>query len=135
MSSGVTYSATLDIRRETVLFLSSLLYAERRRRGTRNGRRALGCFAQAVLVLRWFIDSPRVAELATDHAVSVRTVYRYLHEGIDVLAAHAPDLCQALTAAKDAGLGHVNLDGVVIPCGRSTGHPKPAHLPAPAAPP
>jgi hypothetical protein len=32
----------------------------------------------------------RIAELATDTTISVKTVYRYLHEGIDVLAAHAP---------------------------------------------
>jgi hypothetical protein len=36
------------MRRERVLFLSSLLHAERRRRGTRKGRRSLGCFIQAV---------------------------------------------------------------------------------------
>jgi hypothetical protein len=118
VSSSVTYSATLDMRRETVLFLSGLLHAERRRRGTRRGRRALGCFAQAVLILRWFIDGTRIAELATDNAISTKTVYRYLHEGIDVLAAHAPDLRQALAAARQAGLSHVNLDGVVIPTDR-----------------
>lgn len=56
MSTSVTYSATLDVRRETGLFLSALLHAEPRRRGTRCGRRALGCFAQAVLILRWFTD-------------------------------------------------------------------------------
>jgi hypothetical protein len=114
VSSSVTYSATLDMRRETVLFLSGLLHAERRRRGTRRGRRALGCFAQAVLILRWFIDGTRIAELATDNAISGGTVYRYLHEGIDVLAAHAPDLRQALADARQAGLSHVNVDGVVI---------------------
>jgi hypothetical protein len=106
------------MRRETVLFVSSLPHAERRWRGTRRGRRALGCFAQAVLVLRWFIDGIRVAELATDNLISAKTVYRYLHEGISVLAARAPDLRQALAAAKDAGLSHVNLDGVVIPTDR-----------------
>jgi hypothetical protein len=77
----------LDMRRETVLFMSNLLYAERRWRGTRKGRRALGGFAQAVLILRWFIDGTRVTELATDNAISAGTVYRYLHEGTDVLAA------------------------------------------------
>jgi hypothetical protein len=118
VSLSVTYSATLDMRRETVLFVSGLLHAERRRRGTRKGRRALGCFAQAVLVLRWFLDGTRITQLATDNAISIKTVYRYLHEGIDVLAAHAPDLRHALTTARQAGLSHVNLDGVVIPIDR-----------------
>ncbi|ANS70781.1 transposase [Streptomyces lincolnensis] len=47
--------------------------------GTRKGRRALGCFRQAVLVLRWFLDGTRLAQLARDNRVSTSTVYRYLH--------------------------------------------------------
>jgi hypothetical protein len=54
---SVTYTATLSVREETVLHLSSLLHAERLRRGTRRNRRALGCFKQAVLVIRWFLDN------------------------------------------------------------------------------
>jgi hypothetical protein len=118
VSSSVTYSAALDMRRQTVLFVSGLLHAERRRRGTRKGRRALGCFAQAVLILRWFIDGTRIRQLAADNSISVKTVYRYLHEGIDLIAAHAPDLRQVLAAGQQVGLSHVNLDGVVIPTGR-----------------
>ncbi|MEV4250031.1 transposase family protein [Streptosporangium canum] len=114
MPTSVTYSATLDARRETVLFLSTLLHAERRHRGTRRGRRALGCFAQAVLILRWFCDGTRIRQLAADHDIGATTAYRYLHEGIDVLATHAPNLHQALNAARQAGLTHVNLDGIVI---------------------
>ena len=114
MPTSVTYSAILDVRRETVLFLSTLLHAERRRRGTRRGRRALGCFAQAVLILRWFCDGTRIRQLAADHGIGGTTAYRYLHEGINVLATHAPNLRQALNAAQQAGLTHVNLDGIVI---------------------
>jgi DDE superfamily endonuclease len=116
--SSVTYSGTLDMRRETVLFVSGLLHAERRRRRTRRGRRSLGCFAQAVLVIRWFLDGTRVRQLAADDRISVKTAYRYLHEGIDLLAFHAPDLGEVLENAKSAGLSHVNLDGVVIPTDR-----------------
>lgn len=43
---SVTYIATLTAREATVLFLSHLLQAERRQRGTRAGRRALSCFQQ-----------------------------------------------------------------------------------------
>lgn len=112
--TSVTYSATLQVHRETVLFLSALLHAERRRRGTRRGRRALGCFAQALLVFRWFLDNTRIKQLAVDHGISRKTAYRYLHEGIDVLAAKAPDLRQVLQDATSTGLTHVNLDGMVI---------------------
>lgn len=114
MPTSVTYTATLDARRETVLFLSTPLHAERRRRSTRRGRRPLTCFTQAVLILRWFLDNTRIKQLATDHGISCKTTYRYLHEGIKVLAAHAPDLHHVLDAAKNAGLTHINLDGIVI---------------------
>jgi hypothetical protein len=39
-----------------------------------------------VLVLRWFLDGTRVAQLAADNQLSSSTTYRYLHEAIDVLA-------------------------------------------------
>ena len=52
MSDPVSYTAVLPVRESTVLFVSGLLAAERRRRGTRGRRRALGCYRQAVLVLR-----------------------------------------------------------------------------------
>jgi hypothetical protein len=65
-SMSVTYAATLPVRDQTVLYLSSLLVAERLRRGTRAGSRALSPFQQAVLILRWFLDATRVAQLAVD---------------------------------------------------------------------
>ena len=111
---SVTYVATLGVREETVLFLSGLLHAERVRRGTRRGRRALGCFKQAVLVIRWFLDGTRMAQLARDNEISSSTGYDYLHEGIAVLAARAPKLESALLAAKMAGYRHLNIDGTVI---------------------
>lgn len=111
---SVTYTATLTVREETVLFLSGLLRAERLRRGTRKGARAMGCFKQAVLVFRWFLDNTRVAQLACDNGIGRSTAYDYLHEGIDVLAARAPKLESALLAAKMAGHGHVDIDGTLI---------------------
>src|SRR3954465_2346295 len=90
MSDPVTYSAVLPVGEETVLFVSALLAAERRRRGTRSRRRVLGCYRQAMLILRWFVDGTRLAQLAADNAISASTAYRYLHEGIDVPAAQAP---------------------------------------------
>jgi hypothetical protein len=88
----VTYTGVLPIGEPTAAHLSQLLAAHRRQRGTRRGRRALGPWRQAVLVLRWFLDATRVAQLAVDNQISSSTTYRYLHEGIDVLAAVAPGL-------------------------------------------
>jgi hypothetical protein len=85
----ITYSATLDVPEATAALLTDLLIVERRRRGTGIGARAASARDQALLVLRWFRDDADIKILARDIAVSVATGYRYLHEGIDVLAAHA----------------------------------------------
>jgi hypothetical protein len=114
VSDPVTYTAVLPVAEETVQFVSGLLAAERRRRGTRGRRRALGCYRQAVLVLRWFVDGTRLAQLAADNCIGSSTAYRYLHEGIDVLAAAAPGLRGALLAARAAGHSHVTVDGTLV---------------------
>src|SRR3954471_21954313 len=114
VSDPVTYSAVLPVSEEAVLFVSGLLAVERRRRGTRGRRRALGCYRQAGLVLRWFLDGTRLAQLAADNRIGRSTAYRYLHEGIDVLAAVAPGLRGALLAARAAGHPHVTVDGTLI---------------------
>jgi hypothetical protein len=111
---SVTYIATLPVREETVVFLTGLLAAERARRGTRAGARSLSCHDQAVLILRWFLDNTRLAQLAIDNKVSGSTAYDYLHEGIDVLAAQSPSLKSALLAAKAAGYSHVSIDGTLV---------------------
>lgn len=108
------YTATLPVRQETVLYLSGRLQAERTRRGTRTGTRALSCFKQAVLILRWLLDGTRMKQLACENRIGKSTGYDYLHEGIDVLAAQAPGLHGALLAAKAAGYSHVNIDGALI---------------------
>jgi hypothetical protein len=66
--------------------------------------------------------------LARDAGVSPATGYRYLHEGIDVLAAQAPDLHEVLTAGRADEWTHVVLDGTPITTDRcrttnpDTGH-------------
>jgi DDE superfamily endonuclease len=114
VSDPVIYTAVLPVSEQTVLFVAGLLSAERRRRGTRGRRRALGCYRQAVLVLRWFVDGTRLTQLAADNRIGRSTAYRYLHEGIDVLAAAAPGLRGALLAARAAGHAHVTVDGTLI---------------------
>ncbi len=86
----LTYAATLDVPEQTATLLIELLAAERLRRGTGVGARAASCLDQAVLVLRWFREDTPMPTLARDAGVSPATGYRYLHEGIDALAAHAP---------------------------------------------
>jgi hypothetical protein len=50
----IAHRATLDVPREVAWLLAKLLAAERQRRATPRGSRALTCFWQAVLGLRWF---------------------------------------------------------------------------------
>lgn len=112
--TSVTYTAVLDVRRSTAEHLARLLHDRRAAIGTRRGRRALGCFRQAVLILRRFLDGTRLDQLAQDNGLSSSTVYRYLPEGLMILAAGAPDLHTALERVKAAGLTHLNLDGTVV---------------------
>lgn len=114
----IAYRAMLDVPRELAQYLSRLLHAERRQRGTRKNSRALTCFGQAVLGLRWFRQDVDVTALARDHGVSRATGYRYLDEIIEVLADQAPDLHDALKKAKADGLAYVILDGKIFSADR-----------------
>jgi hypothetical protein len=111
----IAHRATLDVPGELAQFTAKLLHAERRRRGTPRDSRALTCFRQAVLGLRWFRDRTAPDALARDHGISRATAYRYLDEVIAVLADEAPDLRAALERARAEGFPHVILDGTVIP--------------------
>jgi hypothetical protein len=110
----VTYQAVLPCRRETVSFVAELLRIQRLARGTRAGRRVLDCFAQAVLVLRWYLDGTRVDQLARDNTIGRSTAYDYLNEALLVLARRRPTLRGALIAALAAGYSHVIVDGTLI---------------------
>lgn len=116
--TGIAYEAVLDVSEDSARFLSALLQAERVRRGTRQGTRALGTHKQAVLALRWFLDDTRMSGPARDNAIASSTAYAYRDEGIAVLAVCKPSLHGALLAAKAAGHSHVIVDGTVIYTGR-----------------
>jgi hypothetical protein len=69
------------------------------------------------------LDVPRhvVELLARLLAISQATGYRYLHEGIDVLADPAPDLHEVLSRCQREGTTHVILDGTLIESNRLAG--------------
>jgi hypothetical protein len=116
----IAYSAMLDVPRELVRHLAQLLAAERRVLGTRRGTRALTCFYQALLILVWFRKAEDATLLGAGFGISRATAYRYLAEGISVLAAHRPDLHEALQRAADDGWAFVILDGKLFDCDRVT---------------
>lgn len=108
------YRAILDVPRELIWFVSRLLGAERRARGTRKDTRLLTCYRQAVYGLVWFREKSDIPNLGRGFGLSQATSYRYLDEVIDVLAAEAPDLHEALERAKVEGMPHLILDGKVV---------------------
>jgi hypothetical protein len=114
----IAYRATLDVPRELAHFVARLLSDERHRRGTPQGSRALTCFWQAVLGLRWFRDRTNPDALARDHGIGRAIAYRYVDEVTMVLAVQAPDLHEVLERAAAQGLPHVILDGKIIPADR-----------------
>jgi len=87
-----TYSAICDVPAETLLHVTALLHAHRLAIGTRAGRRAGTVRRPAKLVLRWFRDDAPIRLLAGEAGLPISTCYRYLHEAIDVIAEHAPDV-------------------------------------------
>ena len=107
----IAYRAILDVPRELVRYLSRLLAAERRARGTRKGTRKLTCWYQALMVLAWFRKGEDKTLLGAGFGVSRATAYRYVAEGIAVLTAQAPDLREALQRVAADGWSHVILDG------------------------
>jgi hypothetical protein len=115
----ITYRATLDVPMELLRFVTRLLTAERRLRGTPAGSRALTCREQAILVLRRFRDRTRIEQLGRDHGISRATAYRYVDEGTEVLAAQAPNLHEALERARDEGTPFVILDGKLFSTDRA----------------
>ena len=114
----LSYRASLDVSRDLAQAVARFLFAHRVRIGTRRGRRVLGCFAQAVLLLRFMRQRATVADLACDNGVSLKTAYRYLHEALDVLAAQAPELPDVVDDAVRAETEHLLLDGTLIPTDR-----------------
>ena len=110
----ISYPAMLDVPTELVTFLAELLAGERRDRDTRAGTRALSCGKQALFALVWFRERHDMALTGKGLGISQATSYRYLDEVIDVLAARAPDLHDALQRGQDEGWSHLILDGKVV---------------------
>ncbi|MCY9784559.1 transposase family protein [Nocardiopsis sp. EMB25] len=69
-------------------------------------------------MLRWFRDNTTVGALATDNLISRATGYRYIDEGIAVLAAQVPDLHEVLEQARHTPDGFLVLDGKLFPSDR-----------------
>jgi DDE superfamily endonuclease/Helix-turn-helix of DDE superfamily endonuclease len=110
----IAYRATLDVPRELVTYLSGLLRTHRRGLGTRRGTRKLTCWRQALFGLIWFRKREDLTVLGAGFGISRPTAYRYWNEIIQVLAAQAPELAEALERVQADGWAYVILDGKII---------------------
>jgi hypothetical protein len=110
----LSYRVTLDVPFQLVVFVSKLLAAHRRELGTRDGTRALTCWKQAVFAIAWFRDRPDIRRLGKGFGISQATAYRYKDEAVEVLAAKAPTLREALDKAAEQGLPYLILDGTLV---------------------
>ena len=106
--------ARLDVSAPVLRAVTGWIARHRRRRGARPAQRAGTVHTQVVLVLRWLRHRLDLRTLAGEGGLSIATAYRYLHEALDVIAAHAPDLSDVLARARAAGLPFVCLDGTLL---------------------
>jgi len=123
----ITYRATLDVPASTLICVSRWLAAFRKIHDVRPWQRAATPYVQAIMVLRWFKDATDPRILARDAGVSIATAYRYVHEGIDVIAEHAPDLHEVLADGLEQGWSFVCLDGTLIASTRSAARSESGH--------
>ena len=96
------------------VFVSRLLVDHRREIGTRDRTSALICWKQVVFMLAWFRDWFGHPPAGRGFRDSQATAYRYKDEVVEVLAARAPTLREALDRAVEQGLLYLILDGTLI---------------------
>lgn len=106
----LVYPSSMSVSTRTLTFLSDTLRAHRRRIGSR--WRLLTPSRQALMVLAHLRKGETYRDLAMGFGVGVTTAYRYLREGLTVLAALAPTLRDAVRVC--ARKAYVTLDGTVL---------------------
>src|SRR6476469_1021751 len=100
----------MTVSNRSLQMLADALRRRRRELGTTWRRLDPG--RQALRVVAHLRKGATYRDLAVGFAVCVTTVHRRLREGLDVLAARAPTLDQAITVA--AGKAFVTLDGTLL---------------------
>jgi transposase-like protein len=108
-----SYPSSMQVSNRCLQMLSDALRHRRNLLRTRWRRLTPG--KQARLVLAHLRTGETYSDLAAGFTIGTSTVYRYLREGIELLAAMAPTLDEAITVAQHKAF--VVLDG---PCCVST---------------
>ncbi|MCC8251553.1 transposase family protein [Saccharothrix luteola] len=110
----LVYPYAIDLSSSHFQFLARELTAHRRRIGSRWRRLDRG--RQALLVLAHLRCGDTCSRLAAGFGVGLATVCRYIHEAVQLLAALAPDVADAVKVATRKA--YVILDGTVLPIDR-----------------
>ena len=105
-----SYPSGMAVSNRALQLLADAL--RRRRRELRTRWRRLDPGRQALLVVAYLRKGETYADLACGFAVGVTTVYRYIREGLALLAALARTLDEAIDIAK--GKAYVILDGSLL---------------------
>ena len=106
------YQAALPLSSSTLRYVARLFRAHRRAVGVR--WRRVDSHQQALMTLAWLRKGETYADLAAGFGVSTATVYRRVHETVDVLAARTPGLPQALRRHRRRGGRVVIVDGTLV---------------------
>lgn len=110
----LVHPSSIDLSTRTLRFLAGQLTARRRDIGTR--WRRLPVARQALLALAHLRCGDTYVQLAAGFGIGIANVYRYIREAIEVLAALAPTLTEAM---KNIGTkAFVILDGTLLPIDR-----------------
>ena len=105
-----SYPSSMQVSNRCLIMLSD---AFRQRRSTLRTRwRRLAPGQQALLVLAHLRKGETYRDLAEGFGIGTSTVYRYLREGLELLAAMAPTLEQAIAVAQRKAF--VILDGTLL---------------------
>jgi dienelactone hydrolase len=115
-ASMLFYPAALPLPAQTLTYAAGVI--RRHRKKTRSCWRKLSPGRQALLVLAYLRKGETFAGLAPGFGIGTATTWRYVTETVALLAARAPKLRRALTAAQQAGHDYVVIDGTLIPIDR-----------------
>ena len=110
------YRAALPLSRKTLNCVAGIIRRHLRAIGSR--WRKLNPGQEALLVLAYLRKGETFAELAAGFGIGRATAWRYVNETVELLAARAPKLREAVGGAAKAGHAYVVLDGTLIPIDR-----------------
>lgn len=110
----LVYPSSIDLSSRTLRCLTGRLAVPRGEIGTRWRRLTAG--RQALLTLAHLRCGGTYARLAAGFGVGIATVYRYIREAVEVLAALGPTLAEAMHIARTKAFEI--LDGTLLPIDR-----------------